>query len=325
MDSVIQQSEFRLQRHAQVQMNSAQQTELDRKFAPIMFFVTLAFLAIAGVGMHVLQDSENRFTHAAHVCGWTLVGLWTVYVFEAIMHMRDRGQTRRSDLLYCLFPPLRLGARDHIDGKTVWLPWMGWKTASDELANDIELRLGYTMIAIALLILPLLGFEFYFEAKIKEVRSLGMAVQIAQAFIWFAFAAEFILTISLVSKKLKFVKEHLLDLAIICLPMIAFMRAFRLTGAARLSRLSKSARVFRLRGLAMRAWRAILILQIVDRILHRDQEKRLRMLEEQIAEKQKEIEELRDEARLVRESIEAQKAEEAELEQQDTAVNARLD
>src|SRR5690606_9832348 len=145
------------------------------------------------------------------------------YLLEAWLHWRADGVFRRFDLLICLFPPLRLGGRDHVHGRTVWVPFLGWKDAGDELADDLEIRLSYTMFCVGMSVLPVLGFEHFYGLKIQENRNLGMAVQFAQAFIWFAFAAEFVLMISLVKKKIHFANEHWLDLLIICLPMIAFM------------------------------------------------------------------------------------------------------
>ena len=304
--------------------NEARQTDLDQKLAAPMFYLTLAWLAIAGIGMHVLQDPDDRYVDGAIVCGVIMLVLWVIYFYEAFLHWNQSGVINRIDIWSCIFPPLRLCGRDHVNGETAWLPILGWREANDDLANEIELKLSYTMIAIALLVLPLLGFEFFFGAKIAESRGLGMAVQFAQAFIWFAFAAEFIVSIGLVKKKLLFAKEHWLDLLIICLPMIAFMRLFRLTGAARLTRLSKSAKIFRLRGTAMRAWRAILILEIVDRILHRDHEKRIQVLEEKVAEKKLEIAGMEAEIESLRQKILLAQDESIDSEQaQDESIDPR--
>lgn len=53
----------------------------------------------------------------------------------------------------------------------------------------------------------------------------------------------------------------------------------------------------------MRAWRAILILQIVDRLIHRNPEKRLKLLETQITEKRAEIEALEAEVQVLKEKL----------------------
>ena len=290
---------------------SDSQTELDRLLALPMFVVTMVWMGLAGIAMHLLADAENRYMQVAIVCGYCIAALWLVYLVEAWWHWRSGAKHLRQHLKMCLFPPLRLGGRDHVNGTTVWIPKMGWQTASEDLANEIDLKLSYAMIAIALLVLPLLGIEFIYKDGIANNRTFGLSIHLASAFIWFAFASEFMLMISLVKKKLIFMKEHWLDLAIICLPVIAFMRIFRLSSAARLTRLSKTAKVFRVRGLAMRAWRAILILQIVDRILHRNPEKKLKMLEAQIADKREELAALEEEVQAIKERLKADSSETA--------------
>ncbi len=290
---------------SQYMNKTEQQTSLDRALAKPMFVLTLVWLGIAGVAMHLLGDREGRYFNVASGCGIVILVLWLAYFVEVVARWRSGEKQLRQHIKICLFPPLRLGGRDHVHGKTVWIPVMGWRTVSDELAEEIDIKLSYAMIAIALLVLPLLAIEFFYFDKIAEVRAFGLAIQLAQAFIWFAFAAEFMLMISLVSKRILFVKNHWLDLAIICLPMIAFMRVFRLGSAARLGRLSKTARVFRLRGLAMRAWRAVLILEIVDRLIHRDPEKRLGSLEKQVSEKREEIDALEAEIMVLEQRLAA--------------------
>ncbi|MDB4732873.1 hypothetical protein OAF42_00375 [Planctomicrobium sp.] len=283
---------------------SEKQTSLDHVLAFPMFVVTLVWLALAGVAMHLLSDPEGRYLHVVKFCGWGVLALWLVYFVEAWLHSKAGSGHLRQHLKIFLFPPFRLGGRDHVSGKTVWIPGMGWREASDDLANEIDIKLSIAMIAIALLVLPLLAVEIIYKEGILHNRTFGLVIQLAQAFIWFAFASEFLLMISLVKKKFLFMKVHWLDLAIICLPMIAFLRIFRLGSAARLTNLSKTAKVFRVRGLAMRAWRAILILQIVDRLIHRNPEKRLRLLETQIVEKRAELDVLEAEAKLLKVKIE---------------------
>lgn len=281
-----------------------QQTDLDRQLAQPMFVVTMLWLGLAGIAIHLMADIEGRYQVVASGCGIVLMLLWGVLIFEFWLHAKSKSKQLKQHLKMCLFPPLRLGARDHVTGTTVWIPGMGWRIAGDDLASEIERKLSYAMIAIAMLVLPLLAVEFFYTEQIQNNRTFGLVIQLAQAFIWFAFASEFLLMISLVTKRLRFVKKHWLDLAIICLPMIAFMRVFRLSSAARLSRLTKTARVFRVRGLAMRAWRAILILQIVDRIINRDPEQKILLLKDQIKEKKLEIESLEAEIQRLEKRIE---------------------
>ncbi len=286
-----------------------QQTNLDRLFAMPMFCITVLYLATAGTAVHLIADEAGRYEGVAEACGLVLIFLTPLYLLEFLLHWRSGGSHLRQNIWYCLFPPLRLGARDHVQGTTTWLPGMDWQVANEKLAGNVELKLGYPMIGIALLILPLLGVEFVYATKIEENAWLGFVIKLAGTFIWLAFAMEFLIVISMVSRKVKFVKAHWLDLAIILLPFIAFLRVARIGQLSRMMRvkqlgkLTRTARVFRLRGLAMRAWRAILILEIVDRMIHRDPVKRMKMLEEQLAEKEEEVAEIKREIQLLEEAI----------------------
>jgi hypothetical protein len=289
-----------------------------------MFVVTIVYLATVGVAVHLVVEEfrhdvmaasqrsaqaaaepepeedlffleTGRFAPLIATCGMILIGLTGVYFLEFLLHRVTGGNWTWHHLAACLFPPLRLGTRDHGEGRLVWLPGLGWQPASDDVAEQVEVKLGYPMIGIALLILPLLAVEFIFVQQIQEYAWLALVTQLAGAFIWLAFAIEYLVMISLVSNRIKFVKEQWLNLAIILLPLIAFLRVLRIGRLVKLGKLTRTARLFRLRGLVMRAWRALLILEIVDRLLHRDPHKRLDLLKSQLEEKQQEIEALREE------------------------------
>jgi len=52
---------------------SEKQTSLDHVLAFPMFVVTLVWLALAGVAMHLLSDPEGRYLHVVKFCGWGVV------------------------------------------------------------------------------------------------------------------------------------------------------------------------------------------------------------------------------------------------------------
>jgi voltage-gated potassium channel len=70
-----------------------------------------------------------------------------------------------------------------------------------------------------------------------------------------------------------------------------------------LQQLSRTARVYRMRGLAMRAWRALLVLEIVRRILHGRPEQRLKKVEDLILLKQQELTDLEAERQRLLEQL----------------------
>ncbi|MCA8999518.1 MAG: hypothetical protein KDA80_21160 [Planctomycetaceae bacterium] len=273
-------------------------TDWDRRLAVPMFALTTVYLALLGAMVHLAMEETDRYNPIAEQCGWILVILWPAYWLEFLFHKITGGKDDRLHLLTCLIPPLRLVTRDHVVHKNVWLPFLGWRRADDDLAEDVEYRLGYPMIVVALLILPLLGIQQFKKELIATNQQFGFWVQIAEVSIWQAFAMEFLVMLSLVSKKVNFLRTHWMDAVIVLLPLIAFLRVARIGRVFRLhqlGKLTKTARMFRFKGLAMRAWRAVLVLEIVDRLLHRDPEKRLRLLEEELLIKQAEVRELTDE------------------------------
>lgn len=159
--------------------HSEEQTALDHALALPMFVVTLIWLALAGIAMHLLADPEGRYTQVIIICGWSIAALWVVYFIEAWLHRKEGAACLRQHFKICLFPPLRLGGRDHVTGKTVWIPGMGWKPASDELAYEIDLKLSIAMIAIAMLVLPLLAVEIIYKEGISNNRTFGLVIQLA--------------------------------------------------------------------------------------------------------------------------------------------------
>lgn len=309
--------------------DSSQQTSLDRKFGPGMFWLTIVWLALVGGGLHLLNDpaahvvSEDeatastsdvvadeldaprpgRFEQPAMTCLLLAFGLLPFYWAEWLTHRwsADGGTSRH--LVAALFPPLRIGARDHVDGRTLWLPGTGWMTATDDLEVQLERKLGVPMIVVALLVLPVIAIEFVWAERIVEEAWLAVATQLAGAAIWLAFSVEFLVLISIVKDRWRFVRRHWLDLLIICLPLLAFLRVLRLGRLGRLLRLnqltkvSRSARAFRLKGLALRVWRALLVLEIVDRTLNRDDQKRLSKLQAKLADAEREVQSLLTEIR----------------------------
>ena len=101
--------------------------------------------------------------------------------------------------------------------------------------------------------------------------------------------------------------------------MIAFMRALRVTGLLRLQQLTKTARVFRIKSLVLKLYRALLLLEIVNRLLQRNPEKRIIRLETILLEKEKEITDIKEEIAFLSERISPQPQTDSELAiQQDT-------
>jgi voltage-gated potassium channel len=260
---------------------------IDDTLAAPMFVASLLFLLFLAGLLHLHEGQQYRVV--ALVCHWGVILLHPLFVAELALQLVLESGRWKQNLFFCLLPPLRIGARDHVSGTKIWLPHGGWTTVDHSLRERIEKAFSLPMILIALLVIPLLAIEHFFGQQLTENPTLALATHIAIGLIWFAFAVEFVVMISIVAHKARYCKQHWIDIAVIVLPLVAFMRA------ARLMRLGRTVRLFRLRGLLMRVYRGVLVLDVIDRLLRIKPERRLPRLEEALAEKQREIDELRTE------------------------------
>jgi len=236
-----------------------------------------------------------------------LLVLWPVFLLEQlalfVLTKPDESfhQRHRYWWAFCLFPPLRMCARHHGDRDRIWLPSAGWQVVDPKLQRQLERAFGLPMIGIALLILPVLALQAIFQDNMADYPALRIALHVSTGVIWFAFATEFLVMVSVASHKLDYCRRHWLDLVIIALPLISFLRSARLLRAtkllnmSKLQQLSKIIRVYRLRGVALRGWRALLLLELVDRLLHATPEKQIRRLEARCEQAEREWLQLRAE------------------------------
>lgn len=245
-----------------------------------------------------------------------LLAVWPLFWIEFLTNLalRPWDRSERSFHLFgfvcCLFPPLRMGARSPDLGRCLWLPGLGWQQANDRLRSELLRHFSIPMLAIAMLILPVLATEFFLKEQVENSPGLRIGLQISTGVIWLAFAAEFIVMISVAEQKLSYCKEHWIDLAIILLPLVSFLRSLRILRAtkvakvARVQQLSKMARVYRLRGLTTKTLRALLLLELVHRAFGNSPEKRLGRLRKQHTRMTRELRELERQM----EHLEAQQA-----------------
>jgi voltage-gated potassium channel len=310
-------------------MNRPQPTQLDQRLAPAMFWLSLLFLCLTAGALHLipglrtgaeaehvaaattspalvpsaepLDPSVRRICAlAGAVCGWGVLLLYPVFLFEAALHGRRGGGWRRH-WWQCAFPPARIAARDHGTGAAVWLPRIGWANVDHPLRTRVEHGASIPMLVIALMVLPLLAAEHYLEPQIRSSAWLLFVVKASAGLIWMAFTFEFVLMLSLSERKWRYARQHWLDALIVSLPLIDVLPALRLGRLLRLGRISRlqqlarTLRVFRLRGTAMRLWRAILLLEVIDRVIGGSPEKRLAKLRDQLALKEQEVADLRGE------------------------------
>jgi len=313
---------------------------MDRKLAAPMFWLGVLFLLLlAGflqganslsdplpgdartveeITPEMLAEAKGDLSHFwqdpwVYWCGWGMVLLYPCFILEAAYHLKSGSPCWKRLLLYCFVPPARIGAPNHVDGKSVWLPVLGHSELNENLFDRVEKGATFPMIGVALLILPLLAVEHIWKDSIATHPALAFSLHFGDAFIWFAFTFEFIVMLHVVEKKLQYCKTHWLDIAIILLPLVQFIRALRLGRLMRLQQLSKMTRLYNMRGLIMRMWRAVLFFNVIDRILRGTPEKQLAKLRLVLAEKESEINDLKAQIDLLEGEVIAAEANEASL------------
>jgi hypothetical protein len=294
---------------------------LENRLAPIMFWLSFAYLvAFAGLVHRANQPEATNFELQLIVkC---LVGLWPIFVIEAVIAFlrRDRSlPTRRylpRLLLVGLIPFTRMGWIHPATGM-IWLPKLGWHPSGKALLKTLEKVFGIPMLVFAFLILPVLGAEYMAHDTARQsVPGFALAVDLGVAIIWIAFATELVIKAWAAPRTFTYLKEKWLDVAIVVLPTLEVFLT-RVVDAAPLARLLRMGRafspdqvarlgkVYRLRGLLMKGWHAFLLIEGVARITGRTPEKRLLQIEEQIADLETVLDELRAERDALRERIAA--------------------
>ncbi len=280
---------------------------LDQLLAAPMFALSIVALALFATVLHT--DPFQSSTAAVRWCLIALALLYPAFWAETIVHRMTGGRNLRQHILYCLIPILRIGARDHEEGNRIWLPTLGWQTVDRDLERLLTRMFSVPMIVIALLVLPVIIIDIieFFREGVESNRAWFVAKQIAVAFIWSAFTFEFVVMISIVKWPANYARRHWIDLAIILLPLLAFLRALRLTQLLRLKQLVKAGRVYRLRGLGLRMWRGVVALEFIEKLLSRNPERRLAKLEAMLEDKLHEVDRLKLDIERMQKRIEEKK------------------
>ena len=269
--------------------------KVDQFAAAPMFCCSILFLVFFAGTLHLINLESPGI--ALKICNWCLFLLYPCFVVEAVTHIALGSPRWKFNLLYCLAPPLRICARDQMTGRAIWFPLLAWREVNQAFLERVRKSFSVPMLVIALLVLPLFAVENYWQKQIEASPLLADITALATGFIWFAFTLEFIVMISIEKKRIEYCRKHWIDLAVICLPMIAFLRAFRMAG------LLKSARMFRLKSLVMKLYRAALMLDVINRLLQRNPEKRITRLESILLEKEREINAIKTEIAILSDRI----------------------
>jgi hypothetical protein len=293
-------------------------TRFDTLRARVMF--ALAFvhlLLVAGVVHRATSKEVTPVELDVMYAGLAL--LWPVFVAEALWGLahRDRSQPRRPVLwravLVALMPPWRMALADPRTG-LVWVPRIGWQRPGKELFKRLEQAFAGPMVLFAFLILPVLGLEYFRSEDVHGTPELALALDVGIAVIWVAFATEFVFKASAHPRPFSFATERWLDVAIVVLPMLEFLltkwvdaaplaRLLRAGRALSPDQIARMQRLYRLQGVATKAWQALLLLEFVARLFGQTPQKRLVRVEEKIADLEEELAELRADASELRAAI----------------------
>lgn len=291
---------------------------LESRFGVVMFGLAFVYLLVLA-GMFHRASARDVTQFELNLMEVSLAVLWPVFVIEAgvaVIRRSPEVSLRTAilrALLVIIIPPMRLGWLNPVTNR-VWLPRIGWQQPGKELLKRLDRTFGGPMLLFALLILPVLGMEYVKLVKTEQSPAFALVLDLSIALIWVAFALEFIIKVQAAPSVLKYMKERWLDLAIVGLPTLEYLltrwvdaapllRLLRLGRAVGPQQIGAMGRVYRLRGLLTKGWHAFMLLEGMARLTGNSPEKRLRKVEDQIADLEEQIHEMRIEADELRKRI----------------------
>lgn len=260
-----------------------------------MLGVALAFLTLVGLA---LPHGDSGETFRAWLLGhaWFLpviLGLWAAVLVEGVLgafSAADEWPARLRRLgLTTLLPPLRMVMASGTPRGWLWLPGAGWKPTGEATSEKLDQKLALPMVILTLLVLPVLGAELTGGETLENHPRMALATHFITCVIWVGFTAEFLWMVAAAPDKLGYCLKHWINLVIILLPLVAFLRVLNFFRFGRMIRAGKLLRAYRLRGLWSRLWRLATLFNLFERLQQRDPAKYRVVLEKRIAELEKEL------------------------------------
>jgi hypothetical protein len=268
--------DLEIRNHQEVK-GKAKLSRYDARTAPFAFFLGIISLLLIGAVVTALTEDDLSplfqrilpwllgVTGFFHLLNWVDTGV--------LFFMRSRGEERMNKsernrrLLSLIFPPLRIGSRNIVSAQYIWVPFWHWCKVNKGLFDNLKRRFILPMIGIALLIVPVLLIEWklmdYVKDEWPDLR-IDLILESVQTFIWCAFTFEFLLMISISDRKFNYVKKNWIDLLIILLPFVSFLRTLRISQIARLKYATRS---FKMRGVITKARQGLIFVDFLQRIL----------------------------------------------------------
>lgn len=261
----------------------------------LMLVVSVAFLTMVGIVLpHGDSGEEFREWCMAHAHFRPLIfTLWAMVIVEGIAGLfatHDAWTARFKRLLLTgLVPPLRMITASSKPRGWLWLPGIGWKPVGEETSEQLEQKLALPMVILTLLVLPVLGAELTGGETLENHPRMALATHLTTCVIWIGFTMEFLWMIAAAPSKLTYCLKNWINLVIILLPLVAFLRVLNLFRFTRMLRAGKLLRAYRLRGLWTRLWRLALLFNLLERLQQRDPAKYCAALEKKIADLEEEL------------------------------------
>lgn len=261
----------------------------------LMLIVAIAFLTVIGLALpHGDSGEVFRGWLMAHALFRPLIiALWAVVIIEGIAGLfvtQDALPVRlRRLLLTTLLPPLRMITASSKPSGWLWLPGIGWKPVGEETSEQLEQKLALPMVILTLLVLPVLGAELTGGETLENHPRMALATHLCTCVIWIGFTMEFLWMVAAAPDKPVYCLKNWINLVIILLPLVAFLRVLNAFRFTRMLRAGKLLRAYRLRGLWARLWRLALIFNILERLQQRDPAKYCAVLEKKIADLEEEL------------------------------------
>ncbi|WP_209330888.1 hypothetical protein [Lunatimonas salinarum] len=290
-------ADLTLHLHLQPSVNSAL-AAYEHFAKPIRTILAFALLVVAASIVNVLSHEGENVSRIlfqstmAKLYGWG----WGIFAAEflAVLWLRKGEKIANSVYWGLVVPPLHFASPHMLDPELMWLPGFGWCRRNEGLFRLLRSKFSIPMIVIAMLIIPVLLIEWKYYEEVQRLlqADLTLLLDLTQALIWLAFAFEFILMAGISKDRISYAKEHWVDLLIVLLPFIAFVRTMRIIKVARLSQV---ARGYKLRGLLLKARQGALFAGLLFKALSLRPEFGLRGIQKKLHKNRQQRERLEEE------------------------------
>jgi voltage-gated potassium channel len=157
----------------------------------------------------------------------------------------------------------------------------------------LEQKAALPMATLTLLVLPVLTVELAYGHALDKYAGVALATHLLTSLIWLGFTVEFLWMVAAAPKRLNYCMQHWINLVIILVPLVAFLRVLNMLRLSRMVRAGRLLRAYRLRGLSSRIWRLVMLFNLFERFQQRDPAKYCVDLEAKIADLEEEMNGLR--------------------------------